>query len=581
MHFILLATDYDGTLAHNGVVDDNTISALERLRASGRKVVLVTGRHLPDLCKIFPRLDLFDRVVVENGGVLYRPQTREERLLCDPPNQRFLARLKEKNVPFSAGRTVVATWKPNDTAVLDAIRDLGLDLQVIFNKGSVMVLPSGVNKGTGLDSALDELGISSHNVVSVGDAENDLSLLRLSECGAAVANALPSLKEHADLVLNGERGQGVVELIDRLLADDLTSLDSKLQRHSISLGVRIEPTGAPQNGAQANGEQVLVSPRGASILIAGPSGSGKSTTVAGILEQLAKHEYQFCIIDPEGDYDGFTDALSFGTPKEPLDTKALFRALEHPDQNALVNLLGVSLDDRAGCFSSLLPRIQDLRARSARPHWLIIDEAHHMLHSSWSPAESTIPQLLQSTILITVHPEHVAKAALNPVEIVVAIGKSPMQVFRTFAGTVGCPPPTFEAPELGQDEALIWFRKTSNPPIHVKAPRSSRERLRHVRQYAEGELSPDQSFYFRGPRSQLNLRAQNLKMFLQLADGVDDETWMFHLRNGHYSAWFEGTIKDRELKRRAAEIEQDNDASPQDSRERIRQAVEARYTAPA
>ncbi|HVN18318.1 MAG TPA: hypothetical protein VMU05_06075 [Dongiaceae bacterium] len=204
-----------------------------------------------------------------------------------------------------------------------------------------------------------------------------------------------------------------------------------------------------------------------------------------------------------------------------------------------------------------------------------------MLHSSWSPAESTIPQLLQSTILITVHPEHVAKAALNPVEIVVAIGKSPMQVFRTFAGTVGCPPPTFEAPELGQDEALIWFRKTSNPPIHVKAPRSSRERLRHVRQYAEGELSLDQSFYFRGPRSQLNLRAQNLKMFLQLADGVDDETWMFHLRNGHYSAWFEGTIKDRELKRRAAEIEQDNDASPQDSRERIRQAVEARYTAPA
>jgi hypothetical protein len=115
----------------------------------------------------------------------------------------------------------------------------------------------------------------------------------------------------------------------------------------------------------------------------------------------------------------------------------------------------------------------------------------------------------------------------------------------------------------------------------VNSPRSARERLRHARQYAEGELSAEQSFYFRGPESKLKLRAQNLKTFLQLAEGVDDETWMFHLRNGDYSAWFESMIKDNELKRQAAEIEQDPNTSPSDSRERIKQAVEARYTAPA
>lgn len=229
MHFRVLAADYDGTLAHDGVVDDKTIIALERLRNSGRRIVLVTGRHLPDLCQIFPRLELFDRVVVENGGLLYRPETREQKMLCPPPNPRFIALLRERNVPFALGRTIVATWQPHDSEVLTAIRDLGLDLQVIFNKGSVMVLPSGVNKATGLQVALDELGVSYHHVVSVGDAENDLSFMRLSACSVAVANALPSLKEHADVVLDKPRGGGVTELIDDLIADDLAALDVKLR----------------------------------------------------------------------------------------------------------------------------------------------------------------------------------------------------------------------------------------------------------------------------------------------------------------------------------------------------------------
>ena len=221
MRFILLATDYDGTLAHDGEVDDSTLSALRRLRASGRKLVMVTGRHLPDLRKVFAHLDLFERVVVENGGVLYRPHSRQEKLLCDPPNQKLLALLRTNNVPFSAGRTVVATWRPHDAAVLAAIRDLGLDLQVIFNKESVMVLPSGVNKRTGLQAALDELGISAHNVAAVGDAENDVPMLHLSACGAAVANALSSVKEEADIVLDQPRGAGVTELIDIIINGDL------------------------------------------------------------------------------------------------------------------------------------------------------------------------------------------------------------------------------------------------------------------------------------------------------------------------------------------------------------------------
>lgn len=228
MHYILLATDYDGTLAHDGVVDKTTLSALDRLRASGRRLVLVTGRHLPDLRKVFPHLDLFDRVVVENGGVLYRPQSHEEKLLCESPNPRFLQALSERNIPFSAGCTIVASWRPHDAAILGAIRDLGLDLHLIFNKESVMVLPSGVDKRTGLQAALGELRISPSNIVGVGDAENDLPFLRMSGVSAAVANALPSVKGEADIVLDKPRGKGVINLIDALLNDDLSHFEAEL-----------------------------------------------------------------------------------------------------------------------------------------------------------------------------------------------------------------------------------------------------------------------------------------------------------------------------------------------------------------
>jgi len=68
-------------------------------------------------------------------------------------------------------------------------------------------------------------------------------------------------------------------------------------------------------------------------------------------------------------------------------------------------------------FSALLPKILEMRSRTARPHCLVIDEAHHLLPPSWSPASDTIPQQLSGTILITVHPERVSPAALALVDV--------------------------------------------------------------------------------------------------------------------------------------------------------------------
>ena len=217
MRYHVLACDYDGTIAHDGRVDDETVAALGRLRNTGRRLILVTGRELQDVLAICPHVALFDRVVAENGAVVYCPATREEKLLAEPPPEPFVRALRERGVsPIAVGRVIVATWKPHETTVLEVIRDLGLELHVTFNKDAVMVLPAGVSKATGLAEALRELGLSPHNVVGVGDAENDHAFLRLCECRIAVANAVPMLKEAADLVTRRDEGAGVRELIERL-----------------------------------------------------------------------------------------------------------------------------------------------------------------------------------------------------------------------------------------------------------------------------------------------------------------------------------------------------------------------------
>ena len=225
MRFQVLACDYDGTLATRGVVGPETVAGLERFRNSGRQLVMVTGRELPELRSVFPRFDLFDWVVAENGALLYQPSSGLEVPLAEPPPATFVDTLKARGVaPISCGRVIIATWHPHETVVMTTIRDFGLELQVIFNKGAVMILPSGVNKGTGLTACLKQMGLTPTAAVGIGDAENDHSLLGLCEVAVAVSNALPMLKERADLVTVGDHGAGVVELIDKILADDLAQL---------------------------------------------------------------------------------------------------------------------------------------------------------------------------------------------------------------------------------------------------------------------------------------------------------------------------------------------------------------------
>jgi hydroxymethylpyrimidine pyrophosphatase-like HAD family hydrolase len=569
MRYLALVMDYDGTLASNDRVSPEALQALQRLRASGRRAILVTGRRLDDLLAVCDCAHAFDMIVAENGAVVYDAETREEARLANPPSKLLLQGLRARGVePLEVGQVVVATHAPHRRTVQDLIWELGLEAQIIGNRGAVMVLPAGVNKGTGLEYALRKLGLSRHEVVGIGDAENDHSFLETCEAAVAVANALPAVKQAAAFVTTRENGNGVIELIDELIADDLKRVAGSLPQHWIELGTR------------PDGSMVYLPPYGHNVLVAGPSGSGKSTLTAGIVERLIEKHYQVCLIDPEGDYGTLRDVVALGNQWRAPSVAEVLSILEDPKVNLSINLLGLPLDDRPGFFAQLIPNLQAMRARTGRPHWIVLDEAHHMLPDSWGHAHATLPQRLGETLLVTVHPDHVAPAVLAPVDIVVAIGAEPRETLARFARAAG---KTIDWPECPSHEpgtVVAWFTAAGEPPFALRPLPGSAERIRHKRKYAEGDLRW-YSFYFRGPDCRHNLKAQNLSVFCQIAEGIDEETWMYHLRRGDYSRWFRYAVRDDVLADEAERIEQREDVPPWQTRKMITELIHTRYTLPA
>jgi HAD superfamily hydrolase (TIGR01484 family) len=225
-----LACDYDGTLAHDGVVHAETTAKLDRFLAAGGRLLMVTGREMPDLQSVCSILDRFEWIVVENGALLYRPSDGFSQLLCPPASAELAQKLLQAGVrPLSVGRAIIATREPYETTAFALIKELGLELQIIFNKGAVMILPTGVNKATGLTAAMAEMKVDAQNMVGIGDAENDHALLELCGIGVAVSNAVPTLKEHADVVTKGARGAGVAEIIDRIMAGELAAIRRQIE----------------------------------------------------------------------------------------------------------------------------------------------------------------------------------------------------------------------------------------------------------------------------------------------------------------------------------------------------------------
>ncbi len=452
MLYHALALDYDGTLATNGFVDDATVEALVRVRESGRRVVLVTGRLLAPLLSAFPQVGVCDLVVAENGALLYFPDTREERVLAEPPPRKLVEKLRERDVPVDeVGRVIIATYVPHETAVLETVRDLALDSQIVFNKGAVMVLPTGVNKASGLKAALQELGSSPHNTVGAGDAENDLAFLNVCGASAAVANALDTVKQQVDIVLRGSASEGIVELIEQLLSDDLQSLNERPD-HGILLGHEL------------SGEEVRVPIYGSRVLVTGDSGGGKSKLAIGCLEQLMQGEYQTVVFDPEGDYQAGEGPVILGTRERAATAEEVMQVVRNSGQSCVVSLFAAKHEEQAPMFSKLYRALQDHRVQTGRPHWNIIDEAHYPVASSWQPIDDLHLEDFRSVMYLTAYPEQMPRNVLDAIELFVAISNEPAKLLQKFCEVLGEETPHLAPPADGAEHrAVAWWRGKGSP----------------------------------------------------------------------------------------------------------------------
>jgi len=557
MHFLALAVDYDGTIAENGSVPPQVCASLTTLKNSGRKLLLVTGRELQALKHHFPHLDLFDLVVAENGALLYDPVTDTEELIAEPASMDLVSRLRGKGVsPLSVGRSVIATWHPWEEAVINSIRELGLELQMTFNKDAIMVLPPGVNKASGLAAALRTLGICELNVVGVGDAENDHSFLSICGCSAAVSNAIDSIKASADVCLSLDHGRGVCELVDMLLEKDATLVP--IERIGLELGQTLDA-------------HKVWMPAESVLLVIGNSGSGKSSYVTWLTERMVQAHQGFCIIDPEGDYLTLEDAVTVGGLTVPPTTEESVHHLLQAQLNVVVSALALDPPARIQLFGEMLPFIQDLRRVSGRPYWLIVDEAHYMLpHCAVWP-----PGFLgnMGAIIVAVDFDQVCPAVLEGVNVLVTLGSTARELVEQFAKRIQRRCPDFPERSPGPEYACLWDLRNDKEVVLLNQLRPTQKHHRHSGKYVAGDVGAWHAFRF----STLCQSASNLTEFLSLSTRLEDTALRGYMNAGDFSKWFREIIRDDVLANKTHQVETDATLAPKEALKQISHLVHSRY----
>jgi HAD superfamily hydrolase (TIGR01484 family) len=418
--FRALALDLDGTLAVADRVSAEVLSALDDVRKD-RAVLLVTGRVERDLDRVFPGLvEHFDAVVTENGAVLTRPgASRETRLLHEPVDLAVDKALADRGVATDRGQVLLAIDGRDATAAHEVIAELGLDHQVVHNRCAAMILPAGVTKGSGLRAALDALGLSAHNSLAVGDAENDLTLVRVAEVGVAVANAVPSLSAYADLVLDHPDGLGVADLLRSPLVAGRQTLWPP--RRMITIGTLDDGYAASVPGSQA------------SVLITGESATGKSYLAGLLAERWIERGYSVLVIDPEGDHVGLAERpdvhLVDGSADPPRPHRLL--ALLRPHQASVVlDLSALDAERQLDYLQRLSPAIAAERSRHGLPHWVVYDEAHQQAWLDQGNRVATGP----GSCLVTWRPELIDAGSVRAADVI--IHTDPARVTASSRGPV-------------------------------------------------------------------------------------------------------------------------------------------------
>jgi hydroxymethylpyrimidine pyrophosphatase-like HAD family hydrolase len=539
-----LACDYDGTIASRDRIGPAALDALIRAREAGLRLILVTGRTFFELARVCERLDLFDAVVAENGAVIYRPGVGTIGDQAPPPPPRLLVELDRRDIPYQLGRVVIGTARAYEANVRAALDAVGVSFELIPNRAALMLLPTGVSKGSGVRAVIRELGFSFHDVLGLGDAENDLDLFDACGFSGCPASAEPAVRERADWVFPGESGDAIARAINGPILGGRLPLDSR-RRHRLVLGWAVDTA-----------EPVTIPAREVIVLVHGDPLSGKSWLAGALVERLKRGAYATCVIDPEGDYDvlarvpGVTCTTIDG---ESAMVEALGLFERNPTACLVANLADLPHARKLKVIERGLAVIAELRARVGLPHWVVLDEAHYSLHQG-GVAEATLALEHKGFCLATYRSSWLRPSVIRAVDVLI-LARTSRPDERAFLDTLlsetawrnqRVVPALGDLPH-GQFIAIQPDRTGTRTAVSFVATPRETPHVRHLRKYADSTLLPDQRFLFRWPDGRLAATAESFASFRQAVASIDDLVLADHARRRDLSRWVLDVFADKTL----------------------------------
>jgi hydroxymethylpyrimidine pyrophosphatase-like HAD family hydrolase len=543
MRLKALALDYDGTIADGGSLVPEVRGAIDRARESGLVVLIVTGRILCDLRGAVGDLTFVDAVVAENGAVVAFPAIGRSTVLHPPPSTAFIDQLRNRGINVDLGEVVIEADASAAPLALEILRALEQPLTLHFNRSRMMILPPGINKAIGLTAALTTLRLSLHNVLAIGDAENDHELLRSAEVGVAVEWGSPALKATADDIVKGSGPSAVASYID--------SLVKRLSDHR-SLPVR-QPRRRLLLGTLPGGEQISLAVAGRNVVISGDPRSGKSWVAGLLCEQLILHGYSVCVIDPEGDYSSL-EALPcvtvVGGDDPPPKPHELLRLLRHPDRSIILDLCRLPHGEKLEYLREALPQIAVVRQRTGLPHRLLIDEAHYFLR------DAEILNLLGTNAgdctAITYQASRLHPAVLQSAGVMLVTRATDPHEVAALAEATGAAADLDQwnqvLADLAVDEvALLPSAEESHGQLQrIRLVERLTPHVRHRTKYLDVPVATHHAFVFSRGGRPAGVTACTLQEFVDIL-GSTNVAVHNHVLRGDFSKWIESVFGDRQL----------------------------------
>jgi hydroxymethylpyrimidine pyrophosphatase-like HAD family hydrolase len=550
--FKALACDFDGTLAADDRIGPAVRDALARARQAGVRLVLVTGRTFFELTRVCDCLERFDAVVAENGAVIYYPGSAMIRDQGLPVPARLLGELDRRGIPYQVGRVIVGTARHDEAGVNEALATAGVTRDLVYNRGALMLLPGGVSKGSGVQHVLRFLGLSPHDVLALGDAENDLPLFEACGFSGCPGNSIAAVRERVDWVFPGGAGDGIAAAITEQILPGRLAVP-QTPRHRVSVG-----------WVAATSEPVSIPARGANVLIHGDPHSGKSWLAGALVERLVAARYAVCTIDPEGDYRVLArlPGMTWVEVQASADVEyALDGLLRAPLASVVLDLSMLAHAAKVAVIEQALRRIRDLRRRVGRPHWVLIDEAHYSLHPQGVDADVAEVED-RGFCLVTYRPSWLREPVARAVDVFIlarttgreelALLGSILPAARTGDGGI---PDILARLRRGQ---FLLVQRDPNRQLavvtFVAAPRQTAH-VRHRTKYIDSSVLPGREFLFRHPDGHVCGTADSLQSFRRVVATAPDDVLAHHAGRADFSRWVRDVFADLELARQLRKVE--------------------------